>query len=258
MRAAGVVLAGGRSSRMGTAKPALDWHGSTLLYRAVALLRRTVDGPVVVVSTPGQPLPRLPAGTEVVADPVEGRGPLVGIGAGLAAVADRAPVAFVCSTDLPFLHPAFVRFVLEAVRPGVDVALPHARGHRQPLAAAYRTGLAALVREILDAPPPGKLGPGLLFARCAVARLDDDDLLADPAVARLDPDLDSVLNVNTPDEYAAARARPPVAVHVEGRGPVRAAVLGDLRPPGLVTLNGEPVAADPLLPMVAGDTVRFG
>ncbi|WP_300019628.1 molybdenum cofactor guanylyltransferase [Pseudonocardia sp.] len=258
MHAAGVVLAGGRSSRMGTAKAALEWHGSTMLYRTVALLGRTVDGPLVVVASPGQVLPPLPAGAEVVADPVEGRGPLVGIGAGLAAVAGRAPVAFVCSTDMPFLHPAFVRRVLSAVRPGVDVALPHARGFRQPLAAAYRPDLAALVRAILEEHPPGKLGPGLLFARCAVARLDDAALLADADVARLDPDLDSVLNVNTPDEYTAARARQAAVVRVEGIGPVRAATLGELHPTGPVTLNGGPVGTDPYLPMVAGDTVRFG
>jgi molybdopterin-guanine dinucleotide biosynthesis protein A len=253
-----VVLAGGRSVRMGTPKAALEWHGSTLLYRAVALLGRTVDGPLVVVSSPGQMLPPLPAGTEVVADPVAGRGPLVGIGAGLAAVGDRAPVAFVCSTDMPFLHPAFVRCVLAAVRPGVDVALPHARGYRQPLAAAYRPGLAALVRAIIDERPPGKLGPGLLFARCAVARLDDADLLADVDVARLDPDLDSVLNINTLDEYAAARARPATTVRVGAGDPVRAATLGELHPTGPVLLNGLRVAADPHLPMVAGDTVSFG
>ena len=52
---------------------------------------------------------------------------------------------------MPFLHPAFVRRVLRAAQDGADVALPLARGFRQPLAAAYRTALAPaaerLVRE---------------------------------------------------------------------------------------------------------------
>src|SRR5580765_5074452 len=107
-KAAGVVLAGGRSTRMGAPKAALEWHGSTLLYRAAALLARVVDGPVVVVAAPGQQLPELPAGVPVVEDPVEGLGPMRGIATGLAAVADLAPAAFVCATDMPFLHPAFV------------------------------------------------------------------------------------------------------------------------------------------------------
>jgi molybdopterin-guanine dinucleotide biosynthesis protein A len=50
---AGIVLAGGRSSRMGTPKPALEWHGSTLLRRTVGVIARVTDGPVVVVRAPG-------------------------------------------------------------------------------------------------------------------------------------------------------------------------------------------------------------
>src|SRR5215213_7709623 len=60
--AAGIVLAGGRSSRMGTPKAALEWHGSTLLRRVVGVVARSVDGPVVVVRAPGQQLPALPGG----------------------------------------------------------------------------------------------------------------------------------------------------------------------------------------------------
>src|ERR671939_2131575 len=97
-QAAGIVLAGGRSSRMGSPKAALEWHGSTLLRRVVGIVARGVDGPVVVVRAPGQELPALPEGVEVVEDAREGRGPLEGMAAGLAAVRDRAPVAYVSST----------------------------------------------------------------------------------------------------------------------------------------------------------------
>ncbi|MDQ3154869.1 MAG: molybdenum cofactor guanylyltransferase, partial [Actinomycetota bacterium] len=131
MTSGGVVLAGGRSSRMGTPKAALEWHGSTLLRRTLGVLSRVVDGPVLVVRAPGQELPPLPARVDVVEDPTEGLGPLQGIAAGLTALAGRAEVAYVSSTDLPFLHPAFVRRVLCAVAPGVDVALPQARGYPQ-------------------------------------------------------------------------------------------------------------------------------
>jgi molybdopterin-guanine dinucleotide biosynthesis protein A len=254
--AAGVVLAGGRSSRMGTPKACLEWHGSTLLYRTAALLMRTVTGPVVVVvgADGGSTweLPPLPPGVVIARDPAPGLGPLQGIAEGLAAVraADRA---FVCATDMPFLHPAFVRAVLGAL--DGDVALPVARGHRQPLAAAYRVGLAPSVAALLDA---GGRTPGELFARSRVTVLDDAALRADPAVARLDPELESLTNVNTPAEYAAARARPPAPVVVERAGvrrTVRAATLAEAGPGTALLLNGEPVAPDPLLPLVAGDTL---
>jgi molybdenum cofactor guanylyltransferase len=161
--------------------------------------------------------------------------------------------AFVCATDMPFLHPAFVRAVLGAL--DGDVALPVARGHRQPLAAAYRVGLAPSVAALLDA---GGRTPGELFARSRVTVLDDAALRADPAVARLDPELESLTNVNTPAEYADARARPPAPVVVERAGvrrTVRAATLAGAGLGAAVLLNGEPVAPDPELPLVAGDTV---
>src|SRR3954452_16774490 len=99
--AAGIVLAGGRSSRMGRPKAALEWHGSTLLRRVCGIVGRAVDGPVVVVRAPGRGLPALPAAVEIVDDAREGRGPLQGLAAGLAAVRDRSPVAYVSSTDVP-------------------------------------------------------------------------------------------------------------------------------------------------------------
>jgi molybdopterin-guanine dinucleotide biosynthesis protein A len=273
MTVAGIVLAGGRSSRMGTSKAALEWHGSTLLRRAAALLGRTVDGPVVVVAAPDQELPELSPGVAVTTDPVEGRGPLQGVAAGLAAVAERASVAFVCSTDLPFLHPAFVRRVLREVTDDVDVVLPVARGFPQPLAAAYRTALAPQVVALLE---QGRMRPAMLFEQVRVRRLDDAALLADPALAAADPDLDSVLNVNSPDEYRAARERPAPAVTVQrfgalatgGHGGTRAVVAAtvgaaavavglDLDRHVVAALNGDQISRDPELPLVAGDTVAF-
>jgi molybdopterin-guanine dinucleotide biosynthesis protein A len=141
IEAGAIILAGGRSSRMGSPKAALDWHGSTLLRRVTGLARRTVAGRVVVVRAPEQELPELPASIEVVSDAREGRGPLEGLAAGLAAVGDRAEVAFASSTDVPLLHPAFMRRVIEAVTDEVDIALPEIHGFRQPLSAAYRTSI---------------------------------------------------------------------------------------------------------------------
>jgi molybdopterin-guanine dinucleotide biosynthesis protein A len=264
---------------MGTPKAALEWHGSTLLRRAVGILARVADGPVVVVRAAGQDLPVLPAGTMVVEDPAEGKGPVQGIAAGLAALAGQAEAAFVSSTDMPFLHPAFVRHVLRVVREdGVDVCLPVARGYMQPLAAAYRTSLAGTVARLVK---EDRLRPAFLFGECAVRRLDDAALKSDPLLAALDPELDSVLNVNEPGDYQAARARPAPEVTVrlfgalagalagagqpEGPRPVRAATVQAaadavcLRFDGRVTaaLNGDQATRDGTTPLATGDTVFF-
>ena len=278
MAAAGVVLAGGRSSRMGAAKAGLEWHGSTLLARTCGVLRRAGLDPVLVVRAHSQDLPGLPSTVEVVDDPQEGLGPLQGMAVGLAAVAGRARVAFVCSVDLPFLHPQLVRRVLLPfdAAPGTarpDVVLPVAHGFPQPLAAAYRTGLAPKVAALVEA---GRLRPAFVFEDAEVLRLDDDGLLADDALRAADPALESFVNVNDRAGYDAARAQPPPEVTVEcfgalatrhGRGarPLRAATVGaaaeavGLALDGhvLAALNGDRTGRDPQLPLVAGDTVSF-
>src|SRR3954452_11298544 len=164
-RVAGVLLAGGRSSRMGTSKAHLEWHGSTLLRRVVGIVARGVDGPVVVVRAPGQELPPLPDSIEVVEDAREGRGPLQGLAAGLAAVRAQAPVAYVSSTDVPLLHPRFIQRVLAALDDDVDVALPHVAGFPQPLAAAYRTSLVDTVERLIA---EDRMRPAFLFEACRV------------------------------------------------------------------------------------------
>jgi molybdenum cofactor guanylyltransferase len=273
-RTAGIVLAGGRSTRMGRPKAALEWHGSTLLHRVAGIVGRAVDGRVVVVRAPGQELPSLPPGVRVVDDAREGRGPLQGLAAGLAAVADDADLAYVSSTDVPLLHPAFVARVLAgAAEENVDVALPVAQGFRHPLAAAYRTSLLAEVEDLIER---DRMRPAFLFERARVRELDEHELLRDGKLARADPELLSLLNVNDPDEYERARARaaPRVTVRRFGtlargsnREPLalRAATLAaaamaagvPLDRHVVAALNGDQISRDPELPLAAGDVVAF-
>ena len=253
MTSAAIVLAGGRSTRMGREKATLDWHGSTLLRRAVGIVARCVDGPVIVVHATGQTLPALPAGVELATDEREARGPLQGIAAGLHALAGRAEIVFVTGVDAPLLHPALVAHVIGCLRAGDDVALPHAQGFPHPLAAAYRAAtIAPLIAEQLE---HDRLGTRPLFERCRVRRLDEAALLADPAVAALDPDLRSLDNLNAPGEYAAAHALPEPQVTIEGTGRISAATLARAGG-GPATINGR-LATDPQEPLAAGDVVRF-
>jgi molybdenum cofactor guanylyltransferase len=272
-RAAGIVLAGGRSSRMGTPKAALEWHGSTLLRRVTGLVGRAVDGPVVVVRAPGQELPELGEGIDVVEDAREGRGPLQGLAAGLGALRGRAEVAYASSTDVPLLHPRFVQRVLAVFGDDVDVVLPHVGGFRHPLAAAYRVELVDAVERLIA---EDRMKPAFLFDECRMRQLDAHALLADPMLAALDPELDSVLNLNEPADYEAARSRPAPEVTVQRFGAlrrargaepavVRAATLGEAAAASGLTLdqhvvaalNGDQITRDPEAPLAAGDTVAF-
>jgi molybdopterin-guanine dinucleotide biosynthesis protein A len=228
---------------MGAAKASLEWHGSTLVRRVGGILERSVDGPIVVVRAAGQRLPAIPGAWIVVEDERPQRGPLEGLAAGLAAVVD---VAFVASTDLPRLHPAFVVAVLGGLRAEDEICVPVSGGRAQPLAAAYRASVATAAARLLAA---GELRLGALLEQCATRRLD----VVDDAC---------VVNVNVPADYAAVRARPAPRVSVGGIT-VRAASLGQAAAgagvdlPRGVTLNGVAIDADPETPLVDGDSIAF-
>src|SRR5204863_5774531 len=106
-RLGGIVLAGGRSTRMGRPKALLEWEGRTLVAHVAATLAGAA-APVVVVAAPGQELPPLPAGVEVARDARPDQGPLEGLAAGMRALERRADAAFVCGADMPFLSSAAV------------------------------------------------------------------------------------------------------------------------------------------------------
>src|SRR5919198_2907358 len=130
IRTAGIVLCGGRSSRMGRPKAWLPFGGEVLLARVVRLLSEAVES-VVVVAAPGQDVPALPPGVEVVRDPLDaqGRGPLQGLAVGLEALRGRADAAYLSSCDAPFLRPAFVRRLIDLLGEH-SVCVPEAGGFR--------------------------------------------------------------------------------------------------------------------------------
>jgi len=199
MRVGGIVLCGGRSSRMGQPKAWLPFGGELMLQRVVRVLREVVD-PVVVVAAPGQDVPALPADVAIVRDEVEGRGPLAGLAAGLAALEGKADAAYLSSCDVPFLKPEFVRRVVtfltpDSQLPTPDIAVPKVGDYHHPLAAAYRVGVLPHVRELLAA---DRLRPVYLFDAVPTRVLEPSDL------ADADPEFASLRNVNTPEEYEAA------------------------------------------------------
>jgi molybdopterin-guanine dinucleotide biosynthesis protein A len=260
---------------MGSSKASLAWHGSTLVRRVAGIVARGVGGPVVLVRSPGQSLPSLPAAFEVLEDIEEDKGPLGGLSVGLEALAGRCEAVYVSSTDVPFLHPAFVRRVVDELGAGVDACVPCVRGFRQPLAAAYRAGLAPTVKSLLSS---DRLRVALLLEACSWKELDEAALLADPGLARFDPGLESVTNLNDPQEYETATARLQPLVQLQWRradGPpgggsparatLRAATLGgaaeaiglDLGSGFEIALNGDLVSPDPEEPLAEGDVVCF-
>ena len=179
-----IVLCGGASSRMGAPKALLPWRGTTMIEHVVGVLSDCV-AEVVVVSSPDLKLPPLPKSVRIFHDTEPGRGPLAGLRDGLHAIA--ADLAFVTSTDAPFLTAPFIRKMLSfdcAAAPEID-------GFLQPLAAVYPKALSSMATALLAVPRNGLTD---LLKAAHARRVLPAEL----------PDLKSLETFNTSEEYQSA------------------------------------------------------
>lgn len=192
--AAGIVLCGGKSSRMGTSKALLPFGPETMLQRMVRLLGEVV-GPIVVVAAADQELPSLPSTVIVTRDERAGRGPLEGLRAGLKALPDTVDAAYVTSCDVPLLATGFVSEMLQLAH-GHDVAVMEIDGFTHPLSAVYRRSTLPHVEGLLA---HDRLRPVFLFEMVKTRRVRPDEITADPGLRTL-------RNLNTREDYERALA----------------------------------------------------
>ncbi len=130
---AGYVLTGGRSSRFGSDKALLDWHGRPLVLHVAEQVRLAAGGVTLV----GAPERYGHLGLEVIADSLTGAGPLAGVVAALTHT--DAAWNLITACDMPGLTTAFLGGLLEAAAAhDPDIVLPHdPRGRPEPLCAVY-------------------------------------------------------------------------------------------------------------------------
>ena len=189
----GVVLAGGKSTRMGVPKATLPFGPETMLQRVVRLLS-TVASPIAVVAARDQDLPNLPPDTVVTRDERDARGPLEGLRAGLKALPTSVDAAYVTSCDVPMLVPAFVERMNELLGDD-DIAVMEIDGFTHPLSAIYRRSTLPHIEALLA---EDKLRPVFLFDAVRTRRVKPEEMLA------ADPHLSTLRNLNTREEYLAA------------------------------------------------------
>lgn len=192
MSKAGIILCGGHSQRMGQPKAWLPFGNELLLQRVVRIVGEAVDR-VVVVAAAGQSLPPLPGTVQRIDDQMPDSGPLAGLAAGLDAV--EADGLFLSACDAPFLRSEFVAFLLESLaKSNVDAAVPYVDDY-YPLSSAYRRTIRPIVNDRLH---QGQLRMKDLFRSVSHQKLKA------PAFTTVDPELESLRNINTPDDYESA------------------------------------------------------
>jgi molybdenum cofactor guanylyltransferase len=195
MTSGGIVLAGGKSTRMGAAKAMLPFGPETMLQRVVRLLA-TVVSPIVVVGASDQELPELPPAVIVTRDEREGRGPLEGLRAGLKSLASLADVAYVTSCDVPLLVPAFVVRMIDLLGDH-DIAVMEIDGFTHPLSAVYRRTTLPRIESLLA---EDRLRPAFLFDAVRTRRVKPEEMTS------ADPQLHTLRNLNTREDYVGALA----------------------------------------------------
>lgn len=187
-----VILAGGRATRLGGVNKALiEVGGKPVIHRVLDAVRPITDEILVIGGlVAGVDLP----GARIVPDEFEGGSALVGLYSGMAQVKNDASIAVAC--DMPFLSTQLLAHILRVSR-GVDAAVPRIGPHLEALHAVYRRSCLPIMLDMLES---GNHKIIDFYPRISLRQV------AEAEVRKLDPDLTSMMNINTPGDLDRARA----------------------------------------------------
>jgi FdhD protein len=251
------VLAGGRSMRMGVDKTLLPVDGESLLVRVVEAVGSVCAHTVVVTNRPEQAeAAGVAAAVPVLVDEVPYQGPLGGLVTALKEAPDDWVLAV--AADMPWLEPGIIRSLWDA-RDGAQIVVPLTAKGPEPLLALYHRDCLPVARRVLAS---GRRRLVAMFPELVVVSVPVEDLRS------ADPELRSLVNVNTPGDLADVREDGPgeaapsvkaVVVHTKdrhsGRMPLERSVTVYMNEVEVATMQATP---DDLEELAAGFLVSEG
>ncbi len=190
----GLILAGGKSKRLGQDKALLPWpreDSPTTLLQHVSAVLASVCADVIVIGNRADL-----NGFNVVPDVSPVGSSLTGLVSGLQAA--KTPLVLAVACDMPFLNDRLLRALVGYATDDWDAVAPVVRHEPEVLHTVYRRRCLSVAAQMLQT---GDLRLGRLIDRLRVRRVSVDEL------RRFDPDLISMCNINTPQELADARER---------------------------------------------------
>lgn len=196
---AGIILAGGRSTRFGRDKALAHFNGKPLIEHVAKTLGSLFSSCVLATNNP-EPYRFL--GLPVIADLHHGSGPLGGIHSGLLAI--NEPRAFIVGCDMPLLAPKLVRFLcdLDKNSTNLDAVIPWLPLGPEPLCGIYHKSILPVIEAQING---NKMRLGLLLEKIRLRAVTENEIL------QVVPDLSSLYNVNRPaDLEAIVRNNSPV------------------------------------------------
>ena len=188
----GVILAGGKSSRMGQNKALMSLGGKRLVDRVVAVMRSVFDDLLMVTNTPDV---YADLGLPMAPDVWPDKGSLGGVYSAIYRVA--TPYCLVVACDMPFLRTAVLRYLITQMA-DYDVVVPDVLGELQTLHAIYSKACLQPIERRLEMNRLRIVG---FFPEVRVRTITASEL--EP----YDPELLAFQNLNTPEEFQAAEQR---------------------------------------------------
>jgi molybdopterin-guanine dinucleotide biosynthesis protein A len=188
-----IILAGGKSSRLGRSK-ALQVVGNKSLIQWVIDRVAALSSELIIVTAHGEAVPHSSGiATKVVADVYPGKGPLVGIYSGL--MASSSYHAIVVGCDTPFLNTGLLEHMVQ-IRTTFDVVLPRVGDKVEPLCAVYARNCLSPIGSLLER---DELSVLRLFDMVNVRYVEEHD------IDMFDPDHLSFFNINSENDLETAR-----------------------------------------------------
>ncbi|HON57977.1 MAG TPA: molybdenum cofactor guanylyltransferase [Smithella sp.] len=182
----GIILAGGKNTRMRAPKAFLEVNGKRLIEHTLSIYANIFSEIIIVANDPSAYLEFVEAA--LVTDIHKNKGPLGGIHAGLFFA--QYPHAFIAACDMPFLNEDFIRYLLER-SDDYDIVVPRTSDGFQPLHAVYsRRCLPAIEKRLLS----DQLKIDDFYKDMRLLKIAEDE------IARFDPENKFFKNINTPQD----------------------------------------------------------
>jgi molybdopterin-guanine dinucleotide biosynthesis protein A len=188
-----IILAGGKSSRLGRSKLLETIEGKSLIQQVVDRLA-TLSTEIIIATAHGEAIPcSSTVRIKTVADIYPGKGPLGGIHSGL--TASSSPRAIVVSCDTPFLSVSLLKYMTQ-ICPAFDIVVPRIKNEVEPLCAVYSKNCLAPIQELLER---DERQIRKLFSMVKVEYVEEDE------INRFDPEHLSFFNINSQADLDKAR-----------------------------------------------------
>jgi len=181
----GMILSGGKSTRMGVDKAFIQIEGISIIKRIQNLLE-TLFNETIIVANEKQQFADLDA--LIYNDLLPERGALGGLYTGL--FFSSYPYSFCVACDMPFLKPSVIEYLISRI-PGYNVIVPKTKDGLQPLHAIYSKSCLDPIRKIIA---QGKYKIIDFFPLVRLRIIEEDEF------SSLDPMMESFINLNTPEE----------------------------------------------------------